>query len=139
MRSNDEQAVDAFLEAVQRATIPSCTAWAPDVVLDATVPGWRFRMNGPEEIRAEYSGWFADPGHFEELRRIPFPGGELVQYLLSWVEEGVPHQAQHMHVLEVSDGLIQVDTVLCGGRWPAGLVDEMQAEQEAHDSTRADE
>ena len=91
-------------------------------------------MVGPAAIRAEYAQWFADPGQFEELRRIPTPGGEVVQYLLTWTENGVPHAAHHMHVLEVSEGRIDVDTVMCGGRWPAGLLAEMQTSQQALDA-----
>ena len=134
--AEDTKAVDEFLAAVCAASIGACASWAPDAVVDATVPGWRFRMVGPDEIKAEYAGWFADPGQFMELRRLPIPGGEVVQYLLAWQEDGVPHLARHMHVLEVSDGLIQADTVVCGGRWAAPLVAEMQAAQEQRDSAR---
>ncbi len=136
MQSKDAQAVDEFLAAVQGATIPSCTSWASDAVVDATVPGWRFRLNGPDEIRAEYAGWFADPGEFRELTRVPLPGGELVRYLLAWTEDGVPHLAHHMHVLQLNGGLIHSDTVICGGRWPEPLIAEMQAAQESHDAAR---
>jgi hypothetical protein len=134
MRTADTQAVDAFLDAVEHGTIGSCSAWAPDAVLDATTPDWRFRMVGAAAIRAEYAHWFADPGRFEELRRIPIPGGEVVQYLLTWTENGVPHAAHHVHVLDVSHGRIEVDTVMCGGRWPASLLAEMQTSQQALDA-----
>jgi hypothetical protein len=84
---------------------------------------------GPDAIRAEYSRWFADPGHFDELRRYPAGGGasEVVEYTLSWSENGVPHAGHHMHLLTVRDGLIVADTVFCGGRWPAALLAEMEA------------
>ncbi len=42
-------------------------------------------------------------------------------------ENGVPHAAHHMHLLRVADGRIVSDTVMCGGRWPAGLLAEMEA------------
>jgi hypothetical protein len=58
----------------------------------------------------------------------------VVQYLLTWVENGVPHAAHHLHVLEVDDGKITADTVVCGGRWPAGLLADMQAAQETQDA-----
>jgi hypothetical protein len=32
-----------------------------------------------------------------------------------------------MHLLTLADGLIAADTVMCGGRWPAGLLAEMEA------------
>lgn len=126
--------VDAFLMAVERGAMASCSVWSPAAVLDATTPNWRSRKQGPTAIRAEYSRWFADPGQFDELRRVPFEGGEVVNYLLTWVENGVPHAAHHTHVLDVEGDRITRDTVLCGGRWPASLLAEMQAAQSAEDA-----
>jgi len=116
----------------------SCDVWSADAVLDATVPNWRFHRRGPAAIRAEYSGWFADPGHLEELSRVSVPSGEVVRYLLTWVENGVPHAAHHMHLLVVEADRITGDTVLCGGRWPAALLAQMQAAQDAYDDARSD-
>jgi hypothetical protein len=120
-------AVDLFLEAVRTATIDDCDAWARDATLDATVPNWRFHERGAEAIRETYRGWFADPGRFDELQRYPVPGGEIVRYLLAWAEDGVPHTAHHLHVLTVVDDRIAADVVVCGGRWPAALMAEMEA------------
>lgn len=120
-------AADRFLDAVVSATIPGCDAWSEDATLDATVPNWRFHRVGAEAIRAEYARWFADPGSFEQLHRLPTDGGEVVEYTLTWTENGVPHAAHHMHLLTVRDDRIVADTVLCGGRWPAALLAEMEA------------
>ena len=122
--------VDRFLAAVSTASIDSCDAWADDVVLDATVPNWRFHRRGADAIRDTYRGWFADPGSFEALRRMPVPDGEVVQYTLTWVESGVPHAAHHVHILGLRNGRISTDTVVCGGRWPASLLAEMEAADE---------
>jgi hypothetical protein len=121
--------VEKFLEAVTSATIPACDVWSADATLDATVPNWRLHAAGADAIRAEYARWFADPGRFEELRRhlIDDGGGEVVEYTLTWSENGVPHAAHHMHLLTVRDGQIVADTVFCGGRWPAALLAEMEA------------
>lgn len=119
--------VDRFLDAVVSATVPGCDAWSADATLDATVPNWRFHCAGAEAIRAEYAGWFADPGGFEQLRRLPTDGGEVVEYTLAWTENGVPHAGHHVHLLTVRDDLIVADTVMCGGRWPASLLAEMEA------------
>ncbi len=62
-------AIDRFLQAAQSGTIPACTAWHPEATLDATVSNWRMRLTGADATRAEYARWFADPGHFRELRR----------------------------------------------------------------------
>jgi hypothetical protein len=120
-------AVDRFLAAVENAAIPDCDVWAVDAVLDATVPNWRFHRRGPAEIRREYARWFADKATFEDLRRWPVEGGEVVGYLLSWTEQGMPHAAHHLHVLAVEGDRIVRDTVMCGGRWPAALLAEMEA------------
>ena len=124
-------AVDAFLNAIEDAAIASCDVWSANAVLDATVPNWRLRAVGVDAIRAEYGRWFADRACFEELRRHPVPDlGEIIEYTLSWSENGVPHAAHHMHLLTVRDDRIVADTVFCGGRWPATLLAEMEA---AHD------
>ena len=129
--------VDRFLHAVRAATIDQCEVWADDAVLDATVPHWRFHRHGPAAIRSTYREWFADPGRFEELQRDLVPGGETVRYVLTWSEDGVPHTAHHMHRLTVVDGRIASDVVLCGGRWPAGLMAEMEAADEPGEEARA--
>jgi hypothetical protein len=122
-------AVEKFLHAIETATIPTCDAWSADATLDATVPNWRLQARGRDAIRAEYARWFADAGHFDELRRCPLGDGtgEVVEYTLSWTENGVPHAAHHMHLLTVDDDRIVADTVMCGGRWPASLLAEMEA------------
>jgi hypothetical protein len=131
--------IDTFLQAVKDAAIPACDAWSADAVLDATVPNWRLRAVGPDAIRAEYARWFASPARFEELRRYPLDHGpladgpagggsaEVVEYTLSWTENGVPHAGHHMHLLRVRDDRIVADTVFCGGRWPAALLAEIES------------
>jgi hypothetical protein len=128
--------VEQFLHAIESATIPVCDVWSADATLDATVPNWRLHADGPDAIRAEYARWFADPGHFDELRHYAVGGADgtagggasdLIEYTLSWSENGVPHAAHHMHLLTVRDGLVVADTVMCGGRWPASLLAEMEA------------
>ena len=120
-------AIDQFLDAILRADMESFAAWAPGVHLDATVPGWRLEANGIAAVRAEYSRWFADLGRFEELRRMTTATGEVIDYTLTWTEHGVPHAAHHMHILEIDDGLIVSDTVMCGGRWSADRLAEIEA------------
>jgi hypothetical protein len=121
--------IEKFLQAVQDATIPACDVWSADVVLDATVPNWRMRVTGADAVRAEYARWFASPARFEELRRHAVDDGsaEVVEYTLSWTEDGVPHAGHHMHLLRVREDRIVADTVFCGGRWPAALLAEMEA------------
>jgi hypothetical protein len=51
----------------------------------------------------------------------------VVEYTLSWQDNGAPHAAHHVHLPAVRDDLIVAGTVMCGGRWPASLLAEMEA------------
>lgn len=118
--------IDRFLDAITAGDGIPADLYADDAVLDATVPGWRMSARGGAAIARTYGPWFADPGAFTELWREEVPGGEVVRYLLTWEEQGVPHAAHHCHVLATADdGRIVSDTVFCGGRWPAGLLAQM--------------
>ncbi len=125
-RTELHTATDRFLAAVQAGAV-TADLYEPDAVLDAVVPNWRMTIHGGPAIAAEYSHWFAHPGTFEDLRRQRTDTGEVVQYTLHWIEDGVPHTGRHIHVLDVSAaGVIESDHVWCGGRWPASLLVDMQ-------------
>lgn len=120
-------AIDTFLDAVVRGD-PTGAAFAADAEVDATVPQWRLRRRGREAIDAQFARWYADPGRFEELHRVPVPDGEAVEWMLVWQVDGVPYACHEIHVLELDDdGLIRSDRVWCGGRWPAKLLAEIEA------------
>lgn len=119
--------VGDFLDCIEAASMPHCLAFADDVVLDATVPNWRMSVSGAEAVLETFAGWFADPGQFEEIRRTPVRGGEVVEFTLAWEEHGVPHACHQAHLIETRDGRIVRDTAFCGGRWPASLLAEMEA------------
>ena len=124
--------VDRFLEAAAAGTGVPTELFAPHVVLDATVPNWRFSRRGAEDVADQYSSWFTHPGAFEELERHPLPRGEVVTYLLTWTEAGVPHAAHHCHVLRLdAGGRIAADKFFCGGRWRAELLAEMAEADDA--------
>jgi hypothetical protein len=117
--------IDRFLAAITAADVGTAPVWAADAVLDATVPNWRMQVTGAAGIQAMLSRWYADPGRFEDLVRTPIPNGELVQFVLTWTELGVPHAAHQAHVIQLADDRIASHVVYCGGRWPAGLLAEM--------------
>lgn len=124
--------VDRFLDAVAGGAGIPAELLAPKVVLDATVPGWRFEVTGRDPVARQYGTWFAAPAAFEELERFWVGGGEVVTYLLAWVEGGRPYAARHCHVLSVdAGGRITRDLFFCGGRWDAARLAEMAAAQHA--------
>jgi hypothetical protein len=105
--------------------------YATDAVLDATVPTWRFKKCGGPAIAAVWSGWFAEPGTFEELDRSPIPGGEVIRYLVAGVDDGTPFAAHHCHIVTVDEhtGLIVRQHTWCGGRWYPDRLQEMAEAQ----------
>ncbi|MBV9485623.1 MAG: hypothetical protein JO246_06150 [Frankiaceae bacterium] len=119
--------VTLLLAAIESGQPMPTDVFADDVVVDATVPGWRMTLRGPDAVAATFARWYADAGRFEELTRTDQPGGEIVRFLLTWVEAGVPHAAHQAHFIDFDDvGRIQRDEVFCGGRWDAGLLAEME-------------
>jgi hypothetical protein len=118
-------AIDRFIHSIKDGSVPESHAFAVDATLDATVPNWRYSVRGGENVAAEFARWFADPGRFEEFAITPLEGGALLQFVLTWEEDGEPHMCHQAHRLEIRDGLIAKDTAWCGGRWGAALQAEM--------------
>jgi hypothetical protein len=118
-------AIDRFVQAIEHAEIPGSSVFAPDAVLDATVPNWRYTVNGSENVESELARWYADPGRFEDLSVTEISGGALLRFVLTWEEGGEPHMCHQAHVLTLRDGLIERDVAWCGGRWGAALQAEM--------------
>jgi hypothetical protein len=108
--------VSRYLQSIEQGAMGGCDAVSSNIELDATVPNWRFAVQGRRAVLAELARWYADPGSFEELRRTPIPAGET---------DGVPHAAHQVHILDVTDRHITRAQVWCGGRWPAALLAEM--------------
>ena len=71
-------AIDRFVQAIERAEIPGSAVFAPDAVLDATVPNWRYTIAGAGGIEFELARWYADPGRFEDLSVTEIPGWRTV-------------------------------------------------------------
>lgn len=129
-------AVDSLLAAIESGAGDTVAdLYTDDALFDATVPDWRFTLRGGHAIAAQYSEWYADPGHFEELDRVPVPTGEVVTYLLTWEENGVPHAAHQCHLLtlDAATGRIAADVAFCGGRWDAARLASMAEEAEHAD------
>jgi hypothetical protein len=125
-------AVDRLLDAIASGAGCSADRFAPGAELDATVPGWRFTVRGAGAVALQYAEWFTHPAAFEELERLSVDGGEVVSYLLTWYERGVPYAAHHCQVLHLDQqGRISTARFFCGGRWDAARLAEMAAADHA--------
>ena len=115
---------DRLLAGIEAGAIAADT-FGDAAVLDATVPNWRFSVHGGPAVREQLGGWYRVPGRFEALRRTPLPDGELVEFTLTWPEQGTRYTCHQVHILTVADDRVTRDTVFCGGRWPPALVADM--------------
>lgn len=123
---SDDSVVDRFLAGIVSADMPA-VVFSDEAVFDATVPNWRYQVRGAEAVQAELAKWYADRGRFREIDRTDIPGGEFVEFTLTWTEDGIEHMCHQAHVLQLQNNQVIKDTVWCGGRWPADLVAEMDA------------
>lgn len=119
-------AIDALLEAIETGTPPGEELFAEDVVLDATVPNWRFRLLGVASVRRQLADWFPRSGCFDVVERTPLPDGELVRFELTWLENGMPFACHQTHHIRLDGDRIVGVTLFCGGRWPASLLAQME-------------
>ena len=120
--------VGAFLSGIEAGALAE-DLFCEDVILDATVPNWRFRVRGAVDVRDELGRWYARSGRFGEVRRTTIDDGELVEFTLNWDEAGVPHMCHQAHVVKIREDRIASDTVFCGGRWPEPLLTQMEEAQ----------
>ena len=122
--------INSFLDTIrgEHGSMP----WADDATLDAVVPGWRCATKGSAAIDRQFRAWFRDPGELEEVRHHATETGAVIELTVTWTEDGVPHAARQIHVLDLDDeGRIAHDAMWCGGRWPAQLLADMEAASDA--------
>jgi ketosteroid isomerase-like protein len=119
--------VGAFLAGIEGAALPE-DIFCEDIVLDATVPNWRFRVQGAGAVRDELGRWYADP---DDSGRCDATGSTTASWWSSpqLGRSGVPHTCHQAHVVRLRDDRIASDTVFCGGRWPGPLLAQMEQAQ----------
>ena len=92
--------------------------YAPDALLDANVPLWRFQRKGVEEILAQYADWYAEgPPVVEEIREWAADWGSVVEESARGVEDGQPTYSRSLHVFIVEEGRVVRHVMYCTGQW----------------------
>jgi hypothetical protein len=109
--------VDAYLDQLAEGVLGTTGLLADDARFAATVPQWRYRVQGADAVRKELGSWFACPTRIVEERRLPTAEGEVLVLGLRWEEGGGTWGAHQIHVLTVVDGRIAEVQAACGGRW----------------------
>ncbi len=119
------ETVDAYLEQLTSATLGTTELLHPDVAWDATVPHWRYRLDGEASVRKELGSWYSAPLTWSKAIRHAIDGGEVVDLSQQFDDDGVTFTVHHLMVLGVEEGQIRSITVACGGRWDPALVAQM--------------
>jgi len=125
--TTDPKAISRFVDAIAAGNGLPADLFADDATLDATVPNWRLEEHGAAAVAAQLSTWYRHRTRIERACARDITGGVALELDLGWEDDGVPHAAHQLHLLTVEHDRIAEDVVFCGGRWPAGLLAEMEA------------
>lgn len=114
----------AFLNAVQSGDMrPLRRHYAEDVILDGTVPRWRFSIQGIEAVLEQLEEWFPSQGELSDVRTTAGDDRLVIEFERRWtrpVENDMHPELvciRQIHVLTVSDGLIIEHCGQCAGIW----------------------
>lgn len=92
--------------------------YAPDALLDANVPQWRFQRKGLEEIVEQYRAWYPSHVRLVEWKPVTTAFGAVVEQAeWSGGSEEEETYARSLHVLRMSGGLVVHHVLYCTGQW----------------------
>lgn len=94
--------------------------YAPDALLDANVPTWRFQRKGLDEIVAQFADWYGEaPADVEEISEWEADWGSVVQYVERGMYDGRPAVSRTLNLLFADDGKVVRHVYYCTGPWDA--------------------
>ncbi len=102
--------------------------YAPDALLDANVPQWRFQRRGFEEIVAQYRDWYPEPVRLVEWTPTPTEFGAVVEQAEWTVVGGEETYTRSVHLLQVGGRRIVRHVLYCTGRWNKPTVERHRQE-----------
>ena len=92
--------------------------YAPDALLDANVPTWRFQCKGIADIAAQLQQWYGEsPARVEEIREWPAGSGSVVEYVERGTMGGQPVSSRALNLLFVEEGKVVRHIYYCTGPW----------------------
>jgi hypothetical protein len=90
---------------------------APETVFDATVPGWRFLLRGPESIVRQLHHWWPTPAELPFSRVTPTTEGAVVEFERRWLGDGGLRGCRQVHILVLDGERVREMRVTCAGEW----------------------
>ena len=130
-------AIQRFLEGIQTANWDGIEAYyTPDVLYDASVPGWHYQYEGVAriiaELREEWTG--KHPWRIVELHITPTADGAVVDFEVRGHCQGDEHHAPHeegcriANIFHLQAGRIAEHRFYCCGEWDEETLRHVDAE-----------
>jgi hypothetical protein len=118
--STADRVCDAFIAG----DIDGLLAWyAPDALVDAIVPQWRFQLQGPAAIReALAAGELILGRRVTHSHRAATDDGVLLE-VEAWAPlDGEEQMWRGLHHIRIVDGLVTEHICYCSGFWDAATI-----------------
>jgi hypothetical protein len=108
----------ALIDCLRSANFDSLRPFlGPETVFDATVPGWRFRRRGPDQIVAQLYHWWPTPAELPSYRVTPTVEGVVLEFERRWLEHGERCGCRQVHVLVLDGERLRELRITCAGKW----------------------
>jgi hypothetical protein len=120
MRERIDPVVDAFLRGDVDEVVAQC---APDVLLDANVPTWRFQLRGREGLRQQMmEGEFIPGRAVVSWRSVPTADGLLLEIETVAPVHGEQRRWREVFWFRGSSGAWREVVAYCTGIWDAATI-----------------
>lgn len=93
--------------------------YAPEALLDANVPTWRFQRQGHEAIVQQFHGWYSGPMPLVGWRERPTGWGAVVELEERQGEREEEVYSRSVHLFVTAGDQIAEHVVYCTGVWDA--------------------
>jgi hypothetical protein len=108
-----EALIDYLRSAIFDSLRPSLV---PETVFDATVPGWRFRLRGTDQIVSQLYHWWPTPAELPSYRVTPTAEGVVLEFERPWLEHGERCGCRQVHVLVLDGERLRELRITCAGK-----------------------
>ena len=118
--STADRVCDAFVAGDVDALL---ACYAPDALVDAVVPQWRFQLQGHDAIReAIVEGEFVPGRRVTQVHRTATEDGVLLEVEAHAPMHGEEHLWRELSHIRIVDGLVTEHIIYCSGFWDAATI-----------------
>jgi len=122
-----------LMETLDPAAIED--VYAPDALIDANVPSWRFQVKGLDAIIAQYGRWFPHGGvKLVSIREWPAEFGSVVETTQTEPDgKGSELFSRQLHVMFTDGDKVTRQMLYCTGTWDADTRERQAREAPMYD------